>query len=30
MQRVIVQARARSVADAQKLDGDTHMTIRWP
>jgi hypothetical protein len=30
MQRVIVQARARSVADAQKLDGDTHMTVRWP
>lgn len=29
-QRVIVQARARGVADAQQLDGDTHMTIRWP
>jgi len=30
VQRVIVQARARSVADAQQLDGDTHITIRWP
>lgn len=30
IQRAIVQARAKNVASAQKLDGDTHMTIRWP
>jgi putative effector of murein hydrolase LrgA (UPF0299 family) len=30
IQRVIVQARARNVAAAQQLDGDTHMTVRWP
>lgn len=30
VQRLIVQARAKSVAAAQSGDPDTHITVRWP
>jgi hypothetical protein len=30
VQRLIVQARAKSIAAAQHLDSGTHITVRWP
>ena len=30
IQRVMVQARARSIASAQQADHDSHITVRWP